>query len=136
MKFVKKFRVEPGSHVDLGSIDPGFHGDYANDAEAAQELQRNLTRITELQRKLYADRTHSLLIVLQGIDSAGKDGTCWHVISAMDPQGVQVTGFKQPTPEEQDARLSVARPSACAAARLRFDLQSLALRRRARRARA
>ncbi|MGZ9116070.1 MAG: polyphosphate kinase 2 family protein, partial [Methylocystis sp.] len=83
MKFVKKFRVAPGSDVDLGSLDPGFHGDYANDAQTAQELQRNLTRITELQRKLYADRTHSLLIVLQGIDSAGKDGTCWHVISAM-----------------------------------------------------
>ncbi len=102
MNFLKKLRVDPGSNVDLGSIDPGFHGDFANDAEAAQELQRNLARITELQRKLYADRTHSLLIVLQGIDSAGKDGTCWHVISAMDPQGVQVTGFKQPTPEEQE----------------------------------
>jgi polyphosphate kinase 2 (PPK2 family) len=102
MNLLKKFRVEPGSNVDLGSIDPAFHGHYTNDAEAAQDLQRHLARITELQRKLYADRTHSLLIVLQGIDSAGKDGTCWHVISAMDPQGVQVTGFKQPTPEEQE----------------------------------
>ena len=102
MNFLNKFRVEPSSDVDLGSIDPGFHGDFAKDSDAAQELQNNLTRITELQRKLYADRTHSLLIVLQGIDSAGKDGTCWHVISAMDPQGVQVTGFKQPTPEEQE----------------------------------
>ena len=102
MNFIKKFRVEPGSAVDLKSIDPGFHGAHANDVEAADELQRNLARITELQRKLYADRKHSLLIVLQGIDGAGKDGTCWHVISAMDPQGVQVTGFKQPTPEEQE----------------------------------
>ncbi len=102
MNFIKKFRVEPGSAVDLESIDPGFHGAHANDVEAADELQRNLARITELQRKLYADRKHSLLIVLQGIDGAGKDGTCWHVISAMDPQGVQVTGFKQPTPEEQE----------------------------------
>ena len=42
------------------------------------------------------------MIVLQGIDGAGKDGTCWHVVSAMDPQGVSVTGFKQPTAEERD----------------------------------
>ncbi|MGA7207985.1 MAG: PPK2 family polyphosphate kinase, partial [Pseudolabrys sp.] len=58
--------------------------------------------ITELQRKLYADRGHCLLIVLQGIDGAGKDGTCWHVVSAMDPQGVDVVGFKQPSAEERD----------------------------------
>ncbi len=102
MNFTKRFRVDPGSTVDLDSIDPGFHGAHANDVEAASELQHNLARITELQRKLYADRKHSLLIVLQGIDGAGKDGACWHVISAMDPQGVQVTGFKQPTPEEQE----------------------------------
>lgn len=102
MNFIKKFRVEPGASVDLEKIDPGFHGDLANDVEAKDELQRNLARITELQRTFYADRRHSLLIVLQGIDGAGKDGTCWHVISAMDPQGVQVTGFKQPTPEEQE----------------------------------
>ena len=54
-----------------------------------------------MQRLFYGDRSHALLIVLQGIDGAGKDGTCWHVISAMDPQGVKVQGFKQPTPEEK-----------------------------------
>lgn len=102
MNFSKRFRVEPGSAVELESIDPGFHGSHANDAEAADDLRRHLERITKLQRELYADRSHSLLIVLQGIDGAGKDGTCWHVISAMDPQGVQVTGFKQPTAEEQE----------------------------------
>jgi PPK2 family polyphosphate:nucleotide phosphotransferase len=102
MNFSKRFRIEPGSTVDLNSTDPGFHGPYANAAEAAAELQQHLERITQLQRELYADRSHSLLIVLQGIDGAGKDGTCWHVISAMDPQGVRVTGFKQPTAEEQE----------------------------------
>ncbi len=102
MNFTKKFRVDPGSKVDLASVDPGFHGKHANDAEAAAELQEHLQRITKAQRALYADRGHSLLIVLQGIDGAGKDGTCWHVISAMDPQGVQVRGFKQPTAEERD----------------------------------
>ncbi len=102
MNFTKRFRVDPGSKVDISAIDPGFHGNHLNENEAAAELQRHLQRITKSQRALYAERNHSLLIVLQGIDGAGKDGTCWHVISAMDPQGVQVRGFKQPTAEERD----------------------------------
>jgi PPK2 family polyphosphate:nucleotide phosphotransferase len=102
MNFTRRFRVDPGSKVDLGKIDAGFHGKHANDAEAAAELQGHLDKITGYQRALYGERKHSLLIVLQGIDGAGKDGTCWHVIRAMDPQGVQVQGFKQPTPEEKD----------------------------------
>jgi PPK2 family polyphosphate:nucleotide phosphotransferase len=102
MNLTKRFRIEAGSTVDLNSIDPSFHGAFEKDADAAADLQQDLSRITKLQRELYADRSHSLLVVLQGIDGAGKDGTCWHVISAMDPQGVQVTGFKQPTPEEHE----------------------------------
>ncbi|ARN80755.1 polyphosphate kinase 2 family protein [Methylocystis bryophila] len=102
MNLEKRFRIEPGSSVDLSSFDAGFHGDYKNEADAAIDLQKHLHRISKLQRKLYADRGHALLVVLQGIDGAGKDGTCWHVISAMDPQGVEVRGFKQPTPEEKE----------------------------------
>jgi PPK2 family polyphosphate:nucleotide phosphotransferase len=102
MNLEKRFRIEPGSSVDLASIDAGFHGHYEHEAAATTDLQKHLHRISTLQRKLYADNRHSLLIVLQGIDGAGKDGTCWHVISAMDPQGVQVRGFKQPTTEERE----------------------------------
>ena len=102
MNLTKRLRVEPGSKVKLAAIDPSFHGKWKSPEEAKPELDRNLARITTLQRKLYADRRHSLLVVLQGIDGAGKDGTCWHVISAMDPQGVRVQGFKQPTAEERD----------------------------------
>ena len=102
MNISKRLKVEPGSKVKLSSIDPNFHGKHRSENEAKAELQRNLTRITELQRKLYADRRHCLLIVLQGIDGAGKDGTCWHVVSAMDPQGVNVVGFKQPSQEEKN----------------------------------
>ncbi len=102
MNYSKRFRIEPGSKVDLNDIDPGFHGDHTSHVEAAAELQHHLQRITKLQRALYADRSRSLLIVLQGIDGAGKDGTCWHVMSAMDPQGVNVTSFKQPTEEERE----------------------------------
>jgi PPK2 family polyphosphate:nucleotide phosphotransferase len=68
--------------------------------DAKQELDKAKNKLTEMQRLFYGDRSRALLIVLQGIDGAGKDGTCWHVISAMDPQGVKVQGFKQPTPEE------------------------------------
>jgi len=96
-KSAEHFEVKPGSSVRLDRIDTGFHGAYDCEASAAAETARHLSRITELQRKLYADQSKALLIVLQGIDSAGKDGTCWHVIGAMDPQGVHVTGFKQPT---------------------------------------
>jgi len=102
MNLTKRLRVEPGSKVDLAAIDPSFHGNWASAEAAKDELLSNIARITTLQRKLYADRGHCLLIVLQGIDGAGKDGTCWHVMSAMDPEGVDVSGFKQPTPEEKD----------------------------------
>jgi len=102
VNLAKRLKVEPGTKIKLSDIDPNFHGTHESEDEAKTELQHNLKRITELQRKFYADRRHSLLIVLQGIDGAGKDGTCWHVVSAMDPQGVSVTGFKQPTAEERD----------------------------------
>jgi polyphosphate kinase 2 (PPK2 family) len=102
MNLTKRLKVEPGSQVKLAAIDPSFHGKWKSPEDAKPELDRNLARITTLQRKLYADRRHCLLVVLQGIDGAGKDGTCWHVISAMDPQGVRVQGFKQPTAEERD----------------------------------
>jgi len=102
VNLTNRLKVEPGSKVKLSRIDPGFHGTHKSEEEAKAELAHNLSRITDLQRKLYGDRCHCLLIVLQGIDGAGKDGTCWHVVSAMDPQGVNVVGFKQPTPEERD----------------------------------
>jgi PPK2 family polyphosphate:nucleotide phosphotransferase len=100
MNLTKQFKVQPGSKVKLSDIDPGFHGKHESEEEAKSELQSNLARIADLQRKLYSSPRHSLLIVLQGIDGAGKDGTCWHVMSGMDPQGVNVVGFKQPTAEE------------------------------------
>jgi len=101
MDFRSQFLVEPGRDLKLSKIDPGFHGPHADENAAQTDLNAYRDKISKLQRTLYGDRSKALLIVLQGIDGAGKDGTCWHVISAMDPQGVQVTGFKQPTPEER-----------------------------------
>lgn len=97
MKLSKELVVKPGARVRLAKIDPGFKGVHETYEDAKEQLQHNLDRITELQELLYAERKHAVLIVLQGIDAAGKDGTCWHVLRAMNPQGTRVTGFKQPT---------------------------------------
>lgn len=101
MKLSTAFKVTPGDKVRLNKIDPGFHGAHETHADALEQLDSNLDRMGELQELLYAERKHALLIVLQGIDAAGKDGTCWHVLRGMNPQGTRVTGFKQPTPEER-----------------------------------
>ncbi len=99
MDYRKKLIVKPGSTVSLKNIDPGWHGQHDSEKEAAEEIAKHLSSIAEHQRLLYGEKRHALLIVLQGIDAAGKDGVCWHVIKGMNPQGVNVTGFKQPTPE-------------------------------------
>lgn len=93
--------VPPGSKVKLADIDPAFHGSHETHEEALADLEKEVARLTRLQYLLYAEKKHALLLVLQGIDAAGKDGTCWHVMSAMNPQGTTVTGFKQPTEEER-----------------------------------
>jgi len=97
LDYRKKLIVKPGSTVKLKDIDPAYHGKHGSEAAAQEELQANVAKLTHQQYLLYAEKKHALLIVVQGIDAAGKDGTCWHVITAMNPQGTTVTGFKQPT---------------------------------------
>ncbi|QNT68845.1 polyphosphate kinase 2 family protein [Defluviicoccus vanus] len=101
MDYRKKLIVEPGTKIKLRDIDPAFHGKHATHEAALTDLQKEVARLTQLQYLLYAEKKHALLIVLQGIDAAGKDGTCWHVLTAMNPQGTTVTGFKQPSEEER-----------------------------------
>lgn len=101
MDYRKKLIVEPGSKVELADIDAAFHGKHETHEAALSDLQMEVTRLTHLQYLLYAEKKHALLVILQGIDAAGKDGTCWHVMSAMNPQGTTVTGFKQPSEEER-----------------------------------
>lgn len=100
MNLYKKLIVEPGSKIKLKKVDADYHADFKNEADANEYLAKQVEKIGELQRKLYGEKKHALLIVLQGIDAAGKDGTCWHVMKAMNPQGTQVHGFKQPTEDE------------------------------------
>lgn len=100
---MNKYLVEPGSKVKLSSWDPNDEGDFAGEKKKALARVKKLDkRICALQDVLYAEHTHRVLIVLQGMDTSGKDGTIAHVFSSINPQGVQVASFKVPTPEELD----------------------------------
>jgi PPK2 family polyphosphate:nucleotide phosphotransferase len=95
-----RYRVEPGEHVSLAEHDPSDTGGYSGHAEANIELSGLVEHIAELQARLYAEEERSLLVVLQGIDAAGKDSTVAHVFRATNPQGCRVYTFKEPSNEE------------------------------------
>jgi PPK2 family polyphosphate:nucleotide phosphotransferase len=97
MDYRKSFATEPGAKVRLGKIDPAFKDKHESHDTAAPELQRHVERMGKLQYLLYADGNQSLLVVLQALDAAGKDGVVRHVFSAMNPQGTSVFGCKQPS---------------------------------------
>ena len=92
-------RVRPGTRVKLATVDSSATFGRAKDA-AADELAAGLARLTDLQDRLWAEGKHKVLVVLQGIDAAGKDGTLRHVMGAFNPQGCPVTAFKVPSTEE------------------------------------
>jgi PPK2 family polyphosphate:nucleotide phosphotransferase len=96
----KKFLVTPGSTVKLASIDPSRTPGYKDKDAAQDDLQKNLERLAVLQYLLYAENKRALLIVLQGVDAAGKDGTIRHVMTGLNPQSCRVTSFKVPAGEE------------------------------------
>lgn len=97
MKFAKQFLVEHGKKAHLSKRDPadtlGLNKTEADTGPHIEELR-------QLQDVLYADRRYALLVVLQALDAGGKDGTISHIFSGVNPQGCQVTAFKEPTPEE------------------------------------
>src|SRR5919202_7120919 len=94
-----RYRVEPGERIRLADYETDDTDGYTK-AEADTELASLVERIAELQARLYAEDARSVLVVLQGIDAAGKDSTGRHVFSGTNPQGVRVYTFKEPTPEE------------------------------------
>ena len=98
-RFRELLRVKPGEKVDLASFDCGATFGREK-AEAEVTLNGNLTRLADLQERIYAEARHAILIVLQGIDAAGKDGTIRIIAGAFNPQGTPVTSFKEPTPKE------------------------------------
>jgi PPK2 family polyphosphate:nucleotide phosphotransferase len=97
MDYRARFRVKPGFRVKLRQIDPGYKGKHVSESHAKAEIEHYRDELSRLQYLLYAERKHALLIVLQGLDAAGKDGTVSHVMGAMNPQGTTVTPFKTPT---------------------------------------
>jgi PPK2 family polyphosphate:nucleotide phosphotransferase len=96
------FIVPPGKKIRLKDYDPQFTGDYENEEEASEKLKKDVNRLAKLQDVLYAQNTYALLVVLQAMDTAGKDGTIRHVMSGVNPQGTQVHSFKAPSDEELD----------------------------------
>lgn len=104
------FQVQPGSQVDLSQHDPGWIGSGELEELGQEELkeraveilEENRLRLAEAQEKLLAQNSYAVLVILQAMDAAGKDGIIKHVMSAFNPQNCPVTSFKVPTPQELD----------------------------------
>ncbi len=109
-KVIDLFRVEPGKKARLKDRDTGWAqtkelkelGKDVIKKRAQKILKKNLEHLTEAQELLYADNRYGVLIVLQAMDAAGKDGTIKHVMSGVNPQGCQIFSFKKPSSEELD----------------------------------
>ncbi len=99
MGYRREFVVRPNKRFSLTSIDASFRGGQTH-ARAKKRIEKNRGRLAELQALLWAEKKHSLLIVLQAMDTGGKDGTINHVLSVLNPQGTHVAGFRVPTPDE------------------------------------
>jgi PPK2 family polyphosphate:nucleotide phosphotransferase len=93
------FRVAPGTDIDLDKFDPAHHGGLS-EPEGLAKLETLKAKLEDLQELLYASGTHSALIVLQGPDTSGKDGTIRMLSTCMNVQHTSVSSFKQPTPLE------------------------------------
>jgi PPK2 family polyphosphate:nucleotide phosphotransferase len=98
----KKFLVPPGKRIRLRDYDPAFTGPYRDREQAAGKLAQDVKGLAKYQNLLYAQNTHSVLVVLQAMDTAGKDGAIRHVMKGVSPLGTQVHSFKAPSAEELD----------------------------------
>jgi len=102
-KFIEPLRVRPGSKVSLQKdFDPGFKAEFLKKKDGERLLRQGVEVLTEYQDRLAAQDTYGVLVVLQALDAAGKDGTIRHVMSGVNPQGVSVHSFKVPSTEELD----------------------------------
>lgn len=99
----ERYRVPSNANIKLADWDPNETREFDGDKESAKEhLDAVNDELEELQELLYAEHKQKILIVLQGMDTSGKDGTIRHVFEGVNPQGVKVASFKVPTPEELD----------------------------------
>jgi PPK2 family polyphosphate:nucleotide phosphotransferase len=100
-KRIAPFRVKPGAQVRLpADFDPGYKNHYVKKSDAAEALADGVSQLGEYQTRLAAQNIHGVVVVLQAMDAAGKDGTVKHVFSGVNPQGVTVHSFKVPSPQE------------------------------------
>jgi len=101
-RLAQHYRVDDGRQFRLAQHDPAEVREVSGKAQARKLLEAGLERLRELQERLYAQDRWSVLMVLQAMDAAGKDGAIEHVMSGVNPQGCQVTSFKAPSEEELD----------------------------------
>jgi len=94
--------IPPGTEVRLADFDPRFHDGTRDKKQAYDEIEVNVKVMADLAYRLYAEDRRAVLLVLQGMDTAGKDGTIRAVMRGMNPQSCQVVPFKQPSREELD----------------------------------
>jgi PPK2 family polyphosphate:nucleotide phosphotransferase len=99
----RQYRIKPLAKVNLDEFDPEEAGAFSGKKDKGEEaLGELIPKLVGLQELLFAEHRHRVLVVLQGMDTAGKDGAIRHVFGALNPQGVKVSGFKAPTKEELD----------------------------------
>jgi PPK2 family polyphosphate:nucleotide phosphotransferase len=102
-KYVERYRIDRPEKFRLADVDPGDTCDLDLDKDDAKEiLAKDIKRLAELQERLYAHDRWSLLVILQAMDTAGKDGVIKHVMSGLNPQGCEVHPFKAPSAQELD----------------------------------
>jgi PPK2 family polyphosphate:nucleotide phosphotransferase len=96
----ERWRVEPGTDVRLAQYDPGDTGEFATKQQSDAVVEADLRRLRDLQELLYADDRYAVLLMLQGMDTSGKDGTVKHLSSGVNLVGAEMTNFKSPSTEE------------------------------------
>jgi polyphosphate kinase 2 (PPK2 family) len=99
MNYSKRFVVEPGAKVKLHKIDPGFIDPDLTEKDALAQTKKLCKKLRQLQAALYSEKQRSVLLVLQALDTAGKDGVINHVLGAMNPLCYRVASFQKPGPE-------------------------------------
>lgn len=96
----KNIKVTQGKGFELSKLDTAYTGTYKSEKEAEKKLQDDIKELSDLQEKLFASDNHSILIIFQAMDGAGKDSTIKHVLKGINPQGCNVTSFKRPSDKE------------------------------------
>src|SRR3954454_17245261 len=100
-RFIEPFRVTPGSKVRLAEgVDPGFKGGIEKKDDGEDLLNDGISLLSEYQQRLAAEARHGIVVVIQALDAAGKDGTIRHVMSGVHRQGVKVNRVKAPSSTE------------------------------------